>query len=742
MSRVTHIERHLEVEESGRAHGDGDGGSGGSGGQPDGASEAVEVRAAPVGSAVGEGRVPSKPLSKPFKSSPVPAQGGGELAALSDRLADVEPRLESIEQQLKLYYLQCHRESQQSGPGAAGTTTERWPSKQAVVSQAAKEREAAHAAKVLGARGSAVMVAADSTKSGEEGQGGMSKLVDRVSDIERHLYVVMHTLDVQGQARSSSAATDGGAKEALLAAAHELGVGGNDTQVEGGSPSGGPAPWRAGSRERPNSRGSGFPGSRQKQSASNLRDKPLDEAGARMQELRLTALEKRIHMIASRSGIEGAPPPSATVEDGGTFTVEEQFTKRMNKLEDWLSDVIFSLGSDLARRRQSDMREDASRGRPAQPGAASNREQPDRSSFADDEAPEMEAGTPGALSILSNPGADLDSQWDTRAPSREGHLRSRGSSRGGNYASRQELDAVAKRLTEVMAILGLDATAGSPGARRSSKGADGKDTPKAAMFSDVAGAGLNGTSTDLAFPSLQQSLSLSTDGCSAGGSIANLDANEVGTATEGQEAQEFAEYVDKQVGIESRLKELEEQLEFSIQKDAQPDVALSSVKLIIQDVRFCLQRCELLSQLPEIRLYMKRFQRSLAVNAVIHKRWLGPGTGDKPDNGDGTPFMDMMIDMDGGSLMSPSFQSPAKMGSSKSAPDIRVGSKRSAVKKKPYRTVVDWCKPHTPLHADPVSFKQYGAAHRGNADIGSGRGSGTGIPRGDEHGGSFLPPLR
>merc|ERR1712110_43156 len=93
--------------------------------------------------------------------------------------------------------------------------------------------------------------------------------------------------------------------------------------------------------------------------------------------------------------------------------------------------------------------------------------------------------------------------------------------------------------------------------------------------------------------------------------------------TRKQEAQATAEYVERQLEMESRLQQLEDQLDGANVVQPESEI-VQSMKGVIRDVKRCLQRSELLFQLPEVKLFVKRFRRSLEMNAVLHERWLGP----------------------------------------------------------------------------------------------------------------------
>lgn len=161
------------------------------------------------------------------------------------------------------------------------------------------------------------------------------------------------------------------------------------------------------------------------------------------------------------------------------------------------------------------------------------------------------------------------------------------------------------------------------------------------------------------------------------------------------------QYVERQSMMEARLKQLEEHIDSASVVSPESQI-FSSLKSVIKDVRRCLSRCELLYQLPEIKAFVKRFQRSLEVNAILHEKWLGPAAPkrqheelsleQRPVTAPGEEFMTRDSDM------------------TRSAPDLRArggrqgptGKKSESVKKKPFRTVVDWVRPHTPLKIDPL----------------------------------------
>jgi len=192
---------------------------------------------------------------------------------------------------------------------------------------------------------------------------------------------------------------------------------------------------------------------------------------------------------------------------------------------------------------------------------------------------------------------------------------------------------------------------------------------------------------------------------------------------QGAEAEAANEYVQKHMALENRLQNLEEALDQATHQSVESEV-FNGLKAVMKDVRQCLQRCELLYQLPEIRVMVKRFERSLQVNAILHERWLGPGAGRAQP---GNSAVDALLERpsshtsDGGEGMQRNSEH------ARSAPDLKVakaregrsglGAKRSSRngEKKPFRTVVDWCRPHTPLKVDPV-LKHGSRAASGDSD--------------------------
>merc|ERR1740129_966758 len=93
--------------------------------------------------------------------------------------------------------------------------------------------------------------------------------------------------------------------------------------------------------------------------------------------------------------------------------------------------------------------------------------------------------------------------------------------------------------------------------------------------------------------------------------------------------QGFREHTERQQAMEDRLNQLQEQLEQASIAAPESEI-FTGMKGVVKDVRSCLSRCELLVQLPEIKAFIKRFQRSLELNAILQAKWLGPK---QPDGG-------------------------------------------------------------------------------------------------------------
>eukprot|EP00403_Amphidinium_massartii_P040684 CAMPEP_0178434330 /NCGR_PEP_ID=MMETSP0689_2-20121128/33369_1 /TAXON_ID=160604 /ORGANISM="Amphidinium massartii, Strain CS-259" /LENGTH=1185 /DNA_ID=CAMNT_0020056393 /DNA_START=32 /DNA_END=3586 /DNA_ORIENTATION=- len=150
-------------------------------------------------------------------------------------------------------------------------------------------------------------------------------------------------------------------------------------------------------------------------------------------------------------------------------------------------------------------------------------------------------------------------------------------------------------------------------------------------------------------------------------------------------------FLMKQAEIEQRLNSLEDNLEQASLKrsDPGPEDVFQMMRALVSHVRQCLRRCELLFQLPEIRSFVKRFHKSLAVNAVLQEKWLGPPQGSLDESSLHTRSVP--------DLSSPMRKREAgKKRGEPSKAEIQKGPK------KPFRTVVDWCRPHTPLTVQPV----------------------------------------
>eukprot|EP00927_Polykrikos_kofoidii_P031488 TRINITY_DN27063_c0_g1_i1.p1 TRINITY_DN27063_c0_g1~~TRINITY_DN27063_c0_g1_i1.p1 ORF type:complete len:1150 (-),score=212.39 TRINITY_DN27063_c0_g1_i1:192-3599(-) len=203
-------------------------------------------------------------------------------------------------------------------------------------------------------------------------------------------------------------------------------------------------------------------------------------------------------------------------------------------------------------------------------------------------------------------------------------------------------------------------------------------------------------------------------------------------------------YVERQSELEHRLLQLEDQLDKASIMQPESEV-FSGLKGVVKDVRQCLQRCELLFQLPEIKHYVKKFRRSLEVNAILHERWLGPQA--KPsEHGEASPRPPSL----GGSDHGNNRALPRQSDQTRSMPDLKgpktqresgVGhsrGKKADSKKKPFRTVVDWCRPHTPLKIDP-QFRSNGNA--GGGSNGGGGGSSAGAGRSEDRPLTNLPPI-
>lgn len=130
--------------------------------------------------------------------------------------------------------------------------------------------------------------------------------------------------------------------------------------------------------------------------------------------------------------------------------------------------------------------------------------------------------------------------------------------------------------------------------------------------------------------------------------------------------------------------DLEERLSLLQEVHPLPPEQSSMLNSIVQDVRLCLKRCELILQLPEIKTFIRKFQSSLQVNAVLHDRWLGPRHDEEPS--------------------APKIEQCKSMGDLTSVAADPCRPKRGGEpQKRPFRTVTDWARPHTPLTLDPQS---------------------------------------
>jgi len=170
--------------------------------------------------------------------------------------------------------------------------------------------------------------------------------------------------------------------------------------------------------------------------------------------------------------------------------------------------------------------------------------------------------------------------------------------------------------------------------------------------------------------------------------------------TRKQEAQATAEYVERQLEVESRLQQLEDQLDGANAMQPESEI-VQSMKGVIRDVKRCLQRSELLFQLPEVKLFIKRFRRSLEMNAVLHERWLGPEGMKKPPTADENESRPDTAIADSKGLVQSRSTPEIRSKASKAPGAPGKKNEKGDGKKKPFRTVVDWCRPHTPLKLDP-----------------------------------------
>eukprot|EP00913_Durusdinium_trenchii_P009815 g9216.t1 len=133
--------------------------------------------------------------------------------------------------------------------------------------------------------------------------------------------------------------------------------------------------------------------------------------------------------------------------------------------------------------------------------------------------------------------------------------------------------------------------------------------------------------------------------------------------------------------------DLEEKLSFLEFHSRSPEQS-SILNEISQDVRLCLKRCELILQLPEIKAFIKKFQSSLQVNAVLHDSWLGPTKSRLFEDEEAPKIEPCKSTGDLTSVAADPFHA-------------RPAVKRGEFNKRPFRTVNDWARPHTPLTLDP-----------------------------------------
>jgi len=185
------------------------------------------------------------------------------------------------------------------------------------------------------------------------------------------------------------------------------------------------------------------------------------------------------------------------------------------------------------------------------------------------------------------------------------------------------------------------------------------------------------------------------------------DAEERASSRPDQDtAEETHQYVERQMEIDFRLNQLEEQLDAASENPAAQSDMFGGLKVVVKDVRKCLQRCELLFQLPEIKAFVKNFRKSLQMNAILHERWMGPDAvrppreprEEEPEAGTGEPQTGQAL-----TRGSPATRSAPDLRASKTQKEVpqKISKKGDGKAKKPFRTIVDWTRPHTPLKLDP-----------------------------------------
>lgn len=172
-------------------------------------------------------------------------------------------------------------------------------------------------------------------------------------------------------------------------------------------------------------------------------------------------------------------------------------------------------------------------------------------------------------------------------------------------------------------------------------------------------------------------------------------------SVEQQTAHSLEECTNQQKLMEDTLKRLEAEIQTDRAAAADDPGIAETLNALVNDVRYCLKRCELLFQLPQVKAYIKSFQASLQVNAVLQDRWLGPAAREKKvfDEIGDAPEEDANDTILGGRP-----EHTQSTGDLPTAPGGRITGKKSQgeQKKRPFRTVTDWARPHTPLSIDPV----------------------------------------
>lgn len=167
------------------------------------------------------------------------------------------------------------------------------------------------------------------------------------------------------------------------------------------------------------------------------------------------------------------------------------------------------------------------------------------------------------------------------------------------------------------------------------------------------------------------------------------------------ESNDNSEEEERESELQSRLENLEsafESFEGAIAKVDQSagqsdQQLLASFRTVVNDVRRCIQRCELLEKLPEIRVMVKRYERSLAIHAVLSDRWKGEREPKVEEEEEGSERRFM-------SHGNENSRSSPDLG--RTGPARFIGRQKANGKNKQFRTVADWIKPHTPMVPDPV----------------------------------------